>query len=637
MSNIAAAQQAAFARTATSAATSATAVADGLIPAGLSLSLSDLQALFGTGLSQGARLIEIESAQSPGPHSSALPDSLVVERFHGSEGINQLFQFEVDCLSVSTNVVLTQFIGEEITLRLLLPDGGKRAWHGYCTSAAWLGADGGLARYRLTLSPFLAFLALRRDAYIFQDKDALGILEELFKDYPQAHVRYEVTQKLPQRAICTQYQESDLQFLTRLLADEGLSYRFEHEQGGPGLDGNSAASPTGNSTSSSQNSSAHASSASSSTSSSTSSSGHAKHCLVVFDAPSSTSQWPQVSPSAIRFHRAAATESADTITRFSAQRQVGANAVALSAWDPAQLSAPSAEAASSLNAGALPQLAVYEGAGQRRYPDAAAASQMAQLRLQALELPSKTFSGSSSARQLAAGARFSLAQHAHYPETGEANQFKLLTIEHAAANNLPAQVAPLLAGLGGLGLGTQQAASPISNSTRSSQKHSAQDRPSSPGTSGTDAGHDPSDASSDELAHLERGTYRNRFTCVRAVVPVVPLQAAAPLRAIALGPQTAIVVGLAREQLTTQRNHCVKVQFAWQRGASPLPGGLTETGSPDPASGDSGNAPGNETSGTWVRVAEALAGPNWGSQFTPRMTRGRHAVDRAWRQGVGAD
>ena len=68
-----------------------------------------------------------------------------------------------------------------------------------------------------------------------------------------------------------------------------------------------------------------------------------------------------------------------------------------------------------------------------------------------------------------------------------------------------------------------------------------------------------------------------------------------------------------------QRNHCVKVQFAWQRGASPLPGGLTELHSPDPSLTDAGNAPGNETSGTWVRVAEALAGPNWGSQFTPRI------------------
>jgi type VI secretion system secreted protein VgrG len=35
------------------------------------------------------------------------------------------------------------------------------------------------------------------------------------------------------RPICTQYQENDLAFLTRLLASEGLSWRFEHEQTAP--------------------------------------------------------------------------------------------------------------------------------------------------------------------------------------------------------------------------------------------------------------------------------------------------------------------------------------------------------------------------------------------------------------------
>lgn len=149
----------------------------------LQLSVGELAEMFGGGLSQSARLIEIETAQGPG-----LPDSLAVDRFYGSEGVNQLFNFEVDCLSVSTHIDLAQFIGEEITLRVLLPDGGKRSWHGYCTQAAWLGADGGLARYRLSLSPFLAFMGLRHDAFIFQDKDALGICEELFRDYPQASV-----------------------------------------------------------------------------------------------------------------------------------------------------------------------------------------------------------------------------------------------------------------------------------------------------------------------------------------------------------------------------------------------------------------------------------------------------------------
>ncbi|NMM08674.1 MAG: type VI secretion system tip protein VgrG, partial [Polaromonas sp.] len=508
------------------------------------LTPADLLALFGTGLSQHSRLIEVQTAQGSG-----LPESLVVERFWGREGVNELFRFEVDAFSVSTGLDLPQFIGEDVTLRVLLPEGGHRSWHGYCTGAAWLGADGGLARYRLTLSPFLAFLALRHDAFIFQDKDALGIVDQLLSDYPQANVRYEVTQTLKPRPICTQYGESDLDFLTRLLASEGLSWRFEHEQ-------------------------TSASNANASAGADNQSSAHAKHCLVIFDAASSLNQWPSVQPATIRFHRASATESSDTITAFSPQRQLSANAVALSAWDPQQLLAPGAELASNLDSGAQPTLAVYDGAGQCRYPDAAYAQQIAQLRLAALALSGKTYVGAGSARQLAAGARFTLAGHDHY--IGEQSQFKLLWVEHAAANNLSAQVSDLLQRLGA--------------SNKSAFALSAASVASAANTSS----HEPDN----DLSQLERGSYRNRFCAVRVVVPVVPQATAALTRAIAPGTQTALVVGLSGELLSTERNHRVKVQFAWQR---------------------EGNAPNNETSGTWVRVAEALAGPNWGSQFTPRL------------------
>jgi type VI secretion system secreted protein VgrG len=75
------------------------------------------------------------------------------------------------------------------------------------------------------------------------------------------------------------------------------------------------------------------------------------------------------------------------------------------------------------------------------------------------------------------------------------------------------------------------------------------------------------------------------------------------------GTQTAIVVGVAGQPVTTDRDHRIKLQFAWARGdasASRLdhPGGK--------------NAPADETAGTWVRMAETLAGANWGGSFVPR-------------------
>jgi type VI secretion system secreted protein VgrG len=79
---------------------------------------------FGTGLSQHTRLITLASAQD-----RALPESLMAEQYTGREAVNELFVFDVDALSVSTNLDLSMFIGEELTIELLQPDGSKRAWH----------------------------------------------------------------------------------------------------------------------------------------------------------------------------------------------------------------------------------------------------------------------------------------------------------------------------------------------------------------------------------------------------------------------------------------------------------------------------------------------------------------------------
>lgn len=473
---------------------------------------------FGTGLSQHARLITLASAQE-----RALPESLMAEQFTGREAVNELFVFDIDALSVSTDLDLSMFIGEELTIELLQPDGSKRAWHGLCTQASWMGADGGVARYRLRLEPALTLLRERRDCYIFQDKNALDIVTELLADYPQLRFEIDVTQELAPRAICTQYRESDLEFFTRLLASEGLSWRFEHDQAGDDDDGGGD--------------------------------GQAKHCLVIFDSKAKAPATP--GGDTIRFHGVRATDTDDAIDEFRARRQVQANAVSISSWDPEQLLAPAAEQQSSLDAGELPTLAIYDGSGERIASDSGAADPHSQLMLQALELDNKVFEGAGAVRRLAAGHAFNLTQHERYPDGDSA--FTVLTVTHEARNNFEAQI--------------KGAAS----------------------------------------TGIEAGTYRNTFACVRDTVAIVPRVMAAPHASTALGPQTAMVVGLGDAVSTTTRDHQVKVQFAWQRGQGVNAGGMLHN------TDDKGNAPGDETSGTWVRVAEALAGPNWGSQFTPRI------------------
>ncbi|MCE3605095.1 type VI secretion system tip protein VgrG [Massilia sp. P8910] len=473
------------------------------------------RAAFGTGLSQHARLITLASAQG-----SALPESLMAEQFTGREAVNELFSFSVDALSVSTDLDLTMFIGEELTISLLQPDSTRRYWHGICTDAAWLGADGGVARYRLHLEPAMALLRLRRDSYIFQHKNVQQIVTELLSDYPQVRFGFDVTQPLAARPICTQYRESDFDFFERVLATEGLSWRFEHDQ-----------------------------------SDEDSSDGQARHSIVIFDSRAR----PPATPggATLRFHGVRATDSDDAIDAFRARRQVQANAVTISSWDPAQVVAPAASCDSALRAGELPPMPVYDGSGERIVTASGAAGPHSQLMLQALELDNKLCEGEGAVRRLAAGHAFILTQHERYGEG--ANAFTTLWVEHAARNNYQPSIATA------------------------------------------------------SRAEVEAGTYRNRFGCVRDVVAIVPRATALPHAITALGPQTALVVGLDDAVSTTAREHHVRIQFPWQRGLRANAGGLRHHTDED------SNAPGNETSGTWVRVAEALAGPNWGSNFTPRI------------------
>lgn len=476
--------------------------------------ISEALGRFGTGLSQHARLITLASA-----HAGALPQSPLAERVRGREAVNDVYRFDVDALSTSADLDLAAFIGEELTVGLLQPDGSRRAWHGICTAAEWLGADGGVARYRLRLEPALALLRLRRDSYIFQDKNVRDIVTELFADYPQLRFDFDLTQDLPPRPICTQYRESDYDFFVRLMASEGLSWRFEHDQDDVADDG------------------------------------QARHRLIIFDNAAAFPATP--GDTVIRFHGVRATDTDDAIDGFYARRRVQANAVSISSWDPAQVRAPAAEQQSNLDAGELPLLPIYDGAGERIATDAGAADRHSRLMLQALELDNKLFEGEGAARRLAAGHGFVLTQHDRYPD-GE-NAFKVLWVEHEARNNVGAQIAAV------------------------------------------------------DRGGVEPGTYRNRFGCVRDAVAIVPPATALPHPHTALGPQTALVVGLPDSVATTTRDHQVRVQFAWQRGAAAIPGSF------DHDTDDTGCAPGNDRSGTWVRVAEALAGPNWGSQFTPRI------------------
>lgn len=470
-------------------------------------------------LSQQARLLRL---------TTALDAELVVEHMSLREGVSRLFSLTLDCLAASAELDVAALLGKEISVSLLQADGSMRRWHAVVEGVDALGADGGLARYRLHAAPWMAALALRRDSFVYQDLSVQDIVSEVFADYPQAAFAFELTHAPKPRPVCTQYRESDLAFVQRILAEAGLCYRFEHQQ--------DEAQGAG---------------------------GGARHRVVIFDADAARPEDPS---SPLRFHRSDATETRDSITRFAAAQSVRPNSVARAAWNERSLTAHAAQSQSQVRVEALPVLEDYDYAGHGRYADDDAAEQSAARSLRAHESRLVRFEGAGTARSLAPGRIFALSQHDRYAQGGggqaidelAGNRYVLVDVTHEATNNLGGQAAQVL-----------------------------------------------------NTPDMERGTYRNRFSAQPEAAALMPAWRARPTAPEGLA---AVVVSASEAPITSDRDLRVKVQFPWQRGEKPLTGGLSHRTHGDA----SGNAPGDDRSGTWLRVASAQAGPNWGAHHLPR-------------------
>ena len=119
---------------------------------------------------QGAEVLVAESAQiceevGPAPETAG-------------------FAIELTALSSDANLPIVDWLGQPMRLDLLTAHSRvlARPFHGHVTHASRLAANGGFARYALRIDPWLSFLGLRRDSYIFQDKSVIEIAEEIFGD-----------------------------------------------------------------------------------------------------------------------------------------------------------------------------------------------------------------------------------------------------------------------------------------------------------------------------------------------------------------------------------------------------------------------------------------------------------------------
>ncbi|REF26971.1 type VI secretion system secreted protein VgrG [Xenorhabdus cabanillasii] len=106
----------------------------------------------------------------------------------------------------------------------------ERQITGMITQFSLLSTGRHCSHYHITLQPPLWRASLRVNSRIFQNQSVVDIVESLLRENGVRSFFFALGYKHPPREFCVQYDESDLAFIQRLLADEGIFYYFTFDQ-----------------------------------------------------------------------------------------------------------------------------------------------------------------------------------------------------------------------------------------------------------------------------------------------------------------------------------------------------------------------------------------------------------------------
>jgi type VI secretion system secreted protein VgrG len=467
---------------------------------------------------------------------STLPADLMVESFVLHEAVSQPFSLYINALVLDAHVELKRLTARPITLHTTLADGSRVRRSGYVTQAEALESDGGFARKGLLVQPWIALLGHTLCSRVWQGKSVIEIVEDVFADHASiaawkwgedvpSHVAQGMfARNQGQRSYCVQYRESDLDFVNRLLAEEGICWRVEEDESAPG-----------------------------------------GHTVVFFVSSATQPQDPTSANSlggqGIRFHRSSSQEVQDSIQAMGAMRRLGPTATVVQGWDYAANSAITAEVPTNHQwagdeAMSLQNwLSSYDPTGDFLFGNQDEAQFTATRLQEAHEARYKTWLGRGTVRTLRAGTWMAITQStldplAAFGMTPDEKEFFVFATDAYGVNNLPKDFSDtIVKSLGNAELPTL--------SLSVDQDHEAVD-----------------------TRALQQQATQTGFACqFQALRRNVPWRAVLMdgtglrprPRPTALGPQTAIVVGPdggtspnGADEIYTDKLGRVKVKFHWQ-------------------------------------------------------------------------
>ncbi|TVO59133.1 type VI secretion system tip protein VgrG [Denitromonas halophila] len=508
---------------------------------------------------------------TPAGNDVLLAETATIHEAIGPLSEHSGLRIALTAVSEDAHLALDALLGQpaRLDLQTALSRVEARPFHGHITAISRLGANGGFSRYRLIIEPWLAFLAHRQDSFIFQQRSVIEIVDAVFSRWVGQGClnpawRWDLADpaRYPKRGTTTQYQESDLAFVRRLLAEEGLFCWFEHA-----VDDTSA---------------------------------FGQHTLVISDHNAAFTDNPQP---VFRFTQPGATMRDDSVDRWHGIRRLDTAVLAAGSWDYRSLDPRDQHDESRIDNGHSPRLAATDDPGQYAWQDRAHGERMLRAQREAIDARAKQFLGQGTVRTAAPASAFTLVEHAeHEFDPPESRHFVITDIIHCARNNLDEHIP------GGASATTDS----VLSGTDGGLKPALQKAAAAP-QGHKSVGPDSSGRTASEHSTPPVELYRNHFRAIRSHIPWRPLMADGHGRHIhprptVYGALTAVVVGPGTPT-HTDRDGRILVQFPWQRGSH-------SANRFDSAEHD--NAPASDALGAWVRVMSPAAGANWGGHWTPR-------------------
>lgn len=149
------------------------------------------------------------------------------------EKVSRLTETRVEFLARDKALQLEEVVGYDVNIVLEPDKDKKRTFRGLCISAEYIGLYEGFGHFIAEVRPWLWFLTQEREIRIFQDMDVKQIIKKVIADHGySSRVTDKLSGQYDSRVYCVQYRESDFDFISRLMEEEGIYYYFEDSSSG---------------------------------------------------------------------------------------------------------------------------------------------------------------------------------------------------------------------------------------------------------------------------------------------------------------------------------------------------------------------------------------------------------------------